>query len=74
MMARFLNPSLRWIGSLLAVAAVLLLATTWMVNSGDAGIAAYAFPLLLLGMVALFIGLAQLALWALNRRYGPPSD
>jgi hypothetical protein len=73
MMARLANPSLRWIGGLFACAAVLLLVSTWMINSSDPDIAAYAFPPMLIGLVFLFAALAQLALWALNRGEAPPS-
>ena len=71
MMALLTNPSLRWIGGLFACGAVLLLIATWMINSDDPGVSAYAFPLILIGMVLLFAALAQLALWALNRAQPP---
>jgi len=72
MMERFANPTPRWIAGLFAAAAVLLLLAGWMINSGNENISAYAFPPVLIGLTVLFIAMAQLALWALNRAGAKP--
>ena len=69
MMGYLAHPTPRWIASLFAVAGTLLVIGVWMVHSEPS---VFAFVLILVGMTILFIGLAQLALWALNRVQGPP--
>jgi drug/metabolite transporter (DMT)-like permease len=68
----FASPTPRWSASLFAVAGVLFVVSAWMANSDDAETSVFAYLPILIGMMALVIALAQLALWALNRAQTPP--
>ena len=72
MMKRFLEPSARLVGSLLAVAFVLLVASVLMLNVGSEDVAGFGFLPLLFGLIVLFIALAEFAMRKLNLKYGPP--
>ena len=67
----FANPTPRWIGSLFAVAIVILAVSAWMTNAGDPDMVIFAYLPILIGMMVLVIALAQLVLWALNRAAPP---
>jgi glycerol uptake facilitator-like aquaporin len=72
MRGAFANPTPRWIASLFAAAAVLFVISAWMANSEDSETSVFAFMPILIGITILFIALAQLTLWALNRAQTPP--
>jgi hypothetical protein len=72
MRVSFANPTPQWIGGLFVAAAALFVVSAWMANSEDAETSVFAFMPILIGMTILFIALAQLALWALNRAQTPP--
>jgi hypothetical protein len=72
MRVSFDNPTPQWIGGLFVAAAALFAVSAWMVNSEDPETSLFAYLPILIGMMVLFIALAQLVLWALNRAQTPP--
>jgi hypothetical protein len=72
MMVSFANPTPQWIGGLFIAAAALFVVSAWMANSEDPETSLFAYRPILIGMMVLFIALAQLVLWALNRAQTPP--
>jgi hypothetical protein len=72
MRVSFANPTPQWIGGLFIAAAALFVVSAWMANSEDPETSLFAYLPILIGMMVLFIALAQLVLWALNRAQTPP--
>jgi hypothetical protein len=72
MRVSFANPTPQWIGGLFVAAATLFVVSAWMANSEDPDTSLFAYLPILIGMMVLFIALAQLVLWALNRAQTPP--
>jgi hypothetical protein len=72
MRVSFANPTPQWIGGLFVAAAALFAVSAWMANSEDSDTSVFAYLPILVGMMVLFIALAQLVLWALNRARTPP--
>ena len=68
----FANPTPQWVGGLFVAAAALFAVSAWMANSEDSDTSVFAYLPILVGMMVLFIALAQLVLWALNRARTPP--
>jgi predicted anti-sigma-YlaC factor YlaD len=68
----FANPTPQWIGGLFVAAAALFVVSAWMANSEDSDTSVFSYLPILIGMMVLFIALAQLVLWALNRAQTPP--
>jgi hypothetical protein len=68
----FAHPTPPWIVALFVAAAALFVVSAWMANAEDPETSVYAFLPILVGMTILFIGLAQLVLWALNRAQKTP--
>ena len=65
----FLQPSARLVGGLFAVSAMLLIASALVLNVGSADMAGFGYVLMLLGLIFLFIALAQFAMRKLNLKY-----
>jgi hypothetical protein len=72
MRVSFANPTPQWVGGLFVAAAALFAVSAWMANSEDSDTSVFAYLPILVGMMVLFIALAQLVLWALNRARTPP--
>ena len=72
MRVSFANPTQQWVGGLFVAAAALFAVSAWMANSEDSDTSVFAYLPILVGMMVLFIALAQLVLWALNRARTPP--
>ena len=72
MRVSFANPTPQWFGGLFVAAAVLFAVSAWMANSENSDTSVFAYLPILVGMMVLFIALAQLVLWALNRARTPP--
>jgi hypothetical protein len=67
----FAHPTLQWIGGLFVTAAAFFVVSAWMAKSEDSDTSVFSYLPLLIGMMVLVIGLAQLVLWALNRAAPP---
>jgi tellurite resistance protein TehA-like permease len=67
-------PSLTTIGVLFGGAIAAFGAAAWLIAQGAEDYEINSFPLILVGMIALFIALALFALRVINRRHGttPP--
>ena len=65
----FLQPSAKLVGGLFAVALLLLFASALVLNIGSVDMTVFGYVLMLLGLVFLFIALAQFAMRKLNLKY-----
>ena len=72
MRSRFAEPSARMVSGLLAAAFAFLLASALFLNLGSTDVAAYGYLSILIGLIFLFVALAQFAMRKLNQKYGPP--
>jgi hypothetical protein len=68
----FANPTPQWIGGLFVAATAFFVVSAWMANSEDSDTSVFSYLPMLIGMMVLFIALAELVLWALNRAQRPP--
>ena len=70
MRSRFIEPSARQVGGLFAAAVAFLLLSALILNLTE--FTAYGYLSILVGLILLFVGLAQFAMRKLNLKYGRP--
>lgn len=72
MRSRFVEPSARQVAALFAIAVAFLLVSALILNLAGTDFTAFGYLSILLGLIFLFVAIAQFAIRKLNLKYGRP--